>query len=63
VSYAAPAYYAHHAAFRGRAWLRKIDMSDSMSVSSAGTGTSGGMRWTWEFANVHPDIKDTMYFV
>jgi hypothetical protein len=62
VSYAPPAYYAHHACARGRAWMLRQDATlDTASASSGGSGGSAG--WTWGFAEPHPDIKDTMFFI
>ncbi|KAK9837636.1 hypothetical protein WJX74_001800 [Apatococcus lobatus] len=59
VSVAPPAYYAHLAAFRGRAMLYVSDSSESESHAS--TGTAGQTRV--ENATINPRLMTTMYYV
>ncbi|KAL6762861.1 Piwi domain-containing protein [Haematococcus lacustris] len=62
VSYCPPAYYAHHAAFRGRCWLRK-DFSTS-EVTSSSSGFSGNEPpYKWVFSKVHDNMKNAMFFI
>ncbi|KAL6749939.1 Piwi domain-containing protein [Haematococcus lacustris] len=64
VSYCPPAYYAHHAAFRGRCWLRKEEIfSDTASASSGFSGGASSQSYKWDFAKVLPAIRDTMYWI
>ncbi|GAX84399.1 hypothetical protein CEUSTIGMA_g11821.t1 [Chlamydomonas eustigma] len=62
VSYLPPAYYAHHAAFRGRCLLRREDFDGSSVASGTGTsGTASGYKWT--FYPVHRNLLNTMYYI
>lgn len=57
VSYAAPAYYAHLAAFRGRLMVDVPD-SDVESVTSGGTGGRGVTA-----EQIHPNFLNTMFYM
>ncbi|KAK9840859.1 hypothetical protein WJX84_012195 [Apatococcus fuscideae] len=59
VSVAPPAYYAHLAAFRGRAMLYTSDSSESDSLASAGTA---GLTQV-ENATINAKLMKTMYYV
>lgn len=54
VSVVPAAYYAHQAAFRGRALLCSDDDSDTGSLSSSFSGLS--------LANIHNNLRKTMFF-
>lgn len=54
-----PAYYAHHAAFRGRCLLRKEETEGS--VTSGTSASSAPQKWT--FYPLHERLQNTMYFI
>ncbi len=59
-----PAYYAHNAAVRARSWMeRKDGARDDASIASGSSGGSGGPTWTWEFHDVHEDLRNSFYFI
>jgi eukaryotic translation initiation factor 2C len=58
VSLVPAAYYAHLAAFRGRALLAPDDDSDKASSCSGTTGGGGMMT----IAKVHDNLKTTMFY-
>ena len=63
VSVVPPAYYAHLAAFRGRAMMTYSDSSDSESMSASGqSGTTSG-QITVENATINVRLQGTMYYV
>ncbi len=58
-----PAYYAHLAAFRGRALcLHADDSSDAMSDVTSQSGGRGAESPV-EFMAIHSKLNNTMYFV
>ena len=61
VSVAPPAYYAHLAAFRGRAMLYYSDTSESESAKSGRSGPPGAT--SVQNATINPKLARTMYYV
>jgi hypothetical protein len=55
VSYAPPAYYAHHTAYRARCLLRKQD-EDRLGATTATSSTSATTNSTWTMAPIHPNL-------
>lgn len=67
VSLVPPAYYAHHAAYRGR--LRLKEEAGVESDSASETGSATGSANTWQQARgynmhaLHPNLLDEMYYI
>ena len=62
-----PAYYAHLCATRGRMMLSRTGGGGSSSGSDSGRGWGGpgssGKESTVEWAEIHPNLENRMYYV
>lgn len=65
VSLVPPVYYADLVAYRGRIFQEVVKEREASGSSSAAaaSSSSAGLSFQQQFYNLHPDLKDIMFFV